>query len=353
MKLALLIIASTVSLTLSAHDPDLAFLLGQLSLEAPLVDTELGYGVEVEGTVPARDFMNSHVFDNAERVQRKLGELGILAQPAPKLDPGNRDFAPRSFSVVDTLHAGHWAICWEHSLTYNFFRGAVEVSTPILKTEADLQWLYAVLDDLKTGGLRAAPTRGGVHVHVGLPEPRSRRALLVAAVYMKVVQAIEWEWMRRLGVSGLRQLQPLSQLTVERIDSGPNELRVAFFSALRDFLLANPAGVQAFLDDDRYLPRSDALPIPLVRLQKLLNLGTIETTVWNSTLDPAEISGAVRFSRALASKLLAQDPPFMAFLRSGAPLKVRSLYSALGLRTPAFSVRKTCRYILSHWISGG
>jgi hypothetical protein len=344
---------------LSHADPELEAFLNALFSEIPYSGGELPFGVEVEGTVPAIDFFESHVKREAIRVRQSLVKQGVLSDSAdealafnalpPPLESGSTTYA-----FADQMHRGKWSVETDDIVKFNFWRGSLEVVTPIFENEASLQYLYEVLRTLKKTGLKAAPFYGGVHVHVGIPESQSRYALVVTAVYMKILHLLESELLRHFSVSASRRvvgfgsfyMSTVPQEGVGKADAKP------VLTVAREFIESESGGgIKQFLDRGYYLPRATNYPIPFVRLQKLSAYGTIETSLWNSTLNPDEIECAVRFCRRLIGKILSQDPDLMALLREPKALTLAKLFKVLDLPQRRLHPLHCARQLLSYLLT--
>jgi hypothetical protein len=344
---------------LSHADTELEVFLDALMLESPSAAEALHFGVEVEGTVPAIDFFESHVKREAMRVRQSLVEQGAVSESADEALVFNALQLPiesgsTTYAFADQKHRGNWSVESDDVVRFNFWRGSLEVVTPIFENEASLQYLFETLRTLKEAGMKAAPFYGGVHVHVGLPDSQSRYALLVTAIYMKILHLLEPELLRHFSVSASRKLVGFGSFYMSTIDQGREGSARAkpVLTVLREFIESEPVGgIKQFLDRGYYLPRANSYPIPFVRLQKLSAYGTIETTLWNSTLNPQEIERAVRFCRRLIGKILSQDPHLVALLRQPKDLTLAKLFDVLNMPLGRVHPLHCVRQLLSHLLT--
>ncbi len=312
-------------------------LWGRLSEHPRLENPRLPFGVEIEGTFPAPDLYERQV-EHAAAVTRQSLE-------ALRLEPReSTSYLDHHFR--DSQHEGHWTVGPEDLgfLSAFFRRGPVEISTPIFERYESLGYLESVLKLLRSRGFRSYPLRGGMHVHVGLPAPDSRHAFLVAALYTALIAEIESEWRVVLGVSPWRKLVSLREFELEPWDRATTA--PLFMEALVDFVRTSEQGIQSFPEHPFYFPSLYSRKLPPVRLLKLGSMGTVETTIWNSTLDSRSVRRAVEFSRTLLAAIYRQDEKLHSLLLdseiSGKKVRLRNLYRVLGLGKVPFNPLSRC-----------
>lgn len=187
----------------------------------------------------------------------------------------------------------------------------IEITSPILASEQDIQALLAVVKALPSLGMRAEPITGGLHVHTGAGGPAKGKLILVTdgnpeairkeneakesaqvaelAVLFKVCSLVERQLPQAFMVSPQRSsfLQPMDPALLAKIDQGTVTL----------------ADLQKTGEGTREKPG--------LRFTKH---GTFEGRHGNSTIDPVLVERDLRFWRALKKSVQAKDPALFKYL---------------------------------------
>lgn len=229
-------------------------------------------GLEIEGFTENSHSHESMIAQSARHIKQVIpGTMLDVSEDAINYSQNGHSY---TFQIVDEDLEG---------LGAQF--SPAEVVSPILRTPDDLELFYSILSMLRTNmNFSEFPDSGGVHVHVGFPNPQIGEVALLTYI----MSLIEDELYSLLKVSDEREFWAL------KISTEPGYLET--------ILAANSV---AQLLDERKL---ESLGLNLFAIDEH---GTIEFKMFNSSVDPNQINLNIDFVKKLVIAVRSKNPKLL------------------------------------------
>lgn len=238
----------------------------------------LTVGVEVEALIPYRLWMHGAVEVILQQVQQKYRE--DVTQPGPHEIHYNKNNNEYVFSVGADV-----------SINSRKDKFGIEIRSPTMRDNEDEEFFLSSLERLvEKVELEAEPETAGVHVHVGIKNPRFHEVALL----IKIIAEIETQLYDLFAVTKYRReafVAPVRGLFKNNVEK---ELRA--MNSLAELL-------------DKYV--TDARTLNLLALNKY---STAEVKLFNSTVDKNLIREMMDLSKKLVVAVRTKDPRLVDFL---------------------------------------
>lgn len=188
-------------------------------------------------------------------------------------------------------------------------RRAIEVRSPILRTEADVGVFLGIIEHLRrNAGMEATPLTGGVHVHVGAKDLGAPEVKTAVRAYRRVRKGVDALFAKTEGREPNTQefTEKLAKLVEE--ENGEPSLKTL---------------IRASRDRHRAL-----------NLQSLKRFGTLEFRLFNSTVDVEQLVFMADFSMKFVDAVARKDAAIYRVLEKPLddPATLPALLEALGMR---------------------
>ncbi len=304
--------AITAAITEQTQAAHRAAVLSYFSAIAPIAPGQrLTMGIELEGVFPgaSREMTFQKLGDLVETEFRKHIYTGATIQRTPYSFQTRRGEPRQAIKLTVSFAAPskkveEWHLRDDGSIRPPLDFYGVELVTPILRKQSDVEKFRRLVAFLSAQGLRAQPDSAALQAHVGFTEngPIDKQSITPASkvaealVMILTFSKIEKELMRLFAVNPARQkfTMPTPEPLVQAILNGE----------------ISTADTKLFDVVEKYYEyRYWALNV-----HSLFQFGTVEVRFANSTVDPSTTDAFLDLSYKIVRAVRSKDPRLLALL---------------------------------------
>ena len=202
------------------------------------------------------------------------------------------------------------------------FRG-IELISPILRTQHDVEVFYKILEQLHQQlRLTAAPMSAGVHVHIGFPKAQSEELSLLGWLFDSIEAQVHDKF--KTILPRLKWANYTDAKVKELYKNKDKQLRQQ----------PKPLDHKAEPHDNEFFKPTWSKHYGL-NFTSLPKLGTVEFRFANSSTNVAKVRGFVNFTSTLVKAVRSHDPRLIKFLeqhRNRRALPLEKLVQALDIK---------------------
>jgi hypothetical protein len=267
----------------------------------------LTFGVEIEGAYPR----GQSVYTVPLIIRQVMHERFGFKEPIFRDD----DLVYYTIPFLKYHRPSVWTIHEEETFPLlHASQFPLEVSTPILRDDEDLDMLDSVLRRLSMADFHAYPLGAGVHVHVGLPDASTDELKFLMIAFSLIQKRV----LRFFSASNFRMpfVDMLPQPILNRLVDPTSQSDLAALDSFFVWL------------------RGNARKNVAVNVLPLITQETIEFRLFNSTLQPRLVRFCVAFARRWLKAIREKDESLLTFLETASTsrsISVNALADFMGM----------------------